>query len=215
MLITRVGRIVLWAGSVFLIGSQFVCASALHLRAIEGQGMVVAPGASSSRRIVVAVENDQGQPLPDATVLFRLPAEGSTGRFASGLTTEMVLTGADGRAAVFGIAWNSQPGTLVVAVSGTLGTDTAELEIPVEIGQHSGKELDAANPGHFPKVSSGGHKWLIIAALIGAGAAGGAVAAFSHGSSTPAPVNTGTITLASVPPTVGVPLITIVPQSKH
>jgi hypothetical protein len=213
MLLTRVGRIVLWAGGVFLIGSQCLYASTLHLRAIEGQGMVVAPGAPSSRRIVVAVENDQGQPVPGAKVRFRLPAEGSTGRFASGLATETVLTGADGRAAVFGIAWNSQPGTLVVAVSGTLGTDTAELEIPVEIGQHSGKELDTSNPGHFPKVSSGNHRWLIIAALVGAGAAGGAVAAFSHGSSTPAaPVTPGPITLASVPPVVGVPLITIGPQ---
>jgi hypothetical protein len=212
MLLTRVGRFVLWAGGVFLIGSQCLYASTLHLRAIEGQGMVVAPGAASSRRIVVAVENEQGQPLAGATVLFRLPAEGSTGRFGSGLTTETVRTGPDGRASVFGIVWNGQPGTLMVAVSGSLGTDTGELKIPVEIGQRSGKELDTANPGHFPKVSSGGHKWLIIAAVIGVGAAGGAVAAFSHGASTPAPVNTGTITLASVPPAVGVPLITIGPQ---
>jgi hypothetical protein len=216
MLLTRVGRIVLWAGGVFLIGSQFVFASALHLRAIEGQGMVVAPGASSSRRIVVAVENDQGQPLPGATVRFRLPAEGSTGRFSSGLTTETVLTGPEGRAAVFGIAWSIQPGTLVVAVSGSLGTATAELEIPVEIGQPSGKELDTSNPGHFPKVGSGSHKWLIIVAVIGAGAAGGAVAAFSHGSSTPAaPVNTASYPPVLGPPAVGLPSITIGPQSKH
>lgn len=174
--------------------------------------MVVAPGASSSRRIVVAVENDQGQPLPGAQVRFRLPAEGSTGRFASGLITETVFTSADGRAAVFGIAWNGQPGRLVVAVSCSLGTNTADLEIPVEIGQHSGKELDTSNPGHFPKVGSSSHRWLIIVAVVGAGAAAGAAAAFTHGSSTPAPVIPAPITIASVPPVVGVPSITIGPQ---
>ena len=151
MLLTRVGRIVLWAGGVFLIGSQCLYASTLHLRAIEGQGMVVAPGAPSSRRIVVAVENDQGQPVPGAKVRFRLPAEGSTGRFASGLTTETVMTGPDGRAAVFGIAWNGQPGPLVVAVSCSLRTDTAELEIPVEIGQHSGCLLYTSCSMAWPK----------------------------------------------------------------
>ncbi|MGD0579516.1 MAG: hypothetical protein ABSC08_11370, partial [Bryobacteraceae bacterium] len=173
MLLTRAGRLVLPAGVVLVIGSQFLCASDLHLRAVEGQAMVVAPGVSSSRRIVVAVENDQGKPLAGATVRFRLPAEGSTGRFASGMITETVLSGPDGRASVFGIVWNGQPGPLVVAVACSFGTETAEVEIPIEIGQRSQKELNTPNPGHFPSAGSN-RKWLVLAAVIVGGAAVGA-----------------------------------------
>jgi hypothetical protein len=173
--------------------------------------MVVAPGASSSRRIVVAVESGQGQPVPGATVRFRLPAEGPSGRFPSGMTSESALSGPDGRASVYGIVWNGQPGQLVVAVVCTLGTDTAELEIPVEISQHSVKDPGASNPGRMPSTGSS-RKWLLIGAVIAGGAALGAVTAFSHGSTPAAPVIQGSITVASVAPTVGVPSILVGPQ---
>ncbi|MGO9241595.1 MAG: hypothetical protein ACLQBJ_12360 [Bryobacteraceae bacterium] len=209
MPLLRAGPLVLSAGVVF--ASPFLCAADLHLRAVEGQGMVVAPGAASSRRIVVAVEDIHGRPLAGATVRFRLPAEGPSGRFSSGMTSESVVSGPDGRASVYGIAWNGQPGQLVVAVGCTLGTDTAELEIPVEISQHSVKDRGASNPGRMPSTGSG-RKWLILGAVIAGGAALGAATAFSHGSTPAAPVVLGSISVASVAPTVGQPSISVGPQ---
>jgi len=204
MLLTRVGRLVL-PGVVLLAGATLLSAAELRLRAVEGQGMVVAPGAASSRRLVVAVDDAQGRPVSGATVRFRLPAEGSTGRFASGLTSESVVSGSDGRAAVLGIIWNAQPGPLTVTVYCTLGTEMAELEIPIEISARSSKEANAANPGRFPSTGSN-RKWLILAAVIGGGAAIGAGAMLGHSSTSS---SSGTITITSVPPTVGTPSITI------
>jgi len=212
MLLTRVGRLVLQGCIVLAAGSQLLLASGVHLRAVEGNGIVVAPGASSSRRIVVVVENDRGQPLPGAMVRFRLPAEGSSGRFASGLTSETAVSGPDGRAMVYGIAWNSQPGPLVVSVACTLGEDSALLEIPVEIGQRAEKAPGSANPGRFPS-SGSSKKWLTCAAVIGGGAALAAGMAFAHKPSTPAaPVTPGPIDITVAAPVVGLPSITIGPQ---
>jgi hypothetical protein len=194
-------------GVVF--ASPFLCASELHLRALQGQGMVVAPGASSSRRIVVAVENAQGKPLAGVTVRFRLPAEGPSGHFASGLTTETVLSGPDGRASVAGIVWNAQSGPLAMAVACSSGPASAELEIPIEIGQHSVKESNPSNPGRFPSVGSSSHKWLLLAGVIAGGAALGAVTVLAHASSTPPAPVVQTVTTTSVAPTVGQPSITI------
>lgn len=210
MLSLRVGPLVLSAGVIF--ASPFLCAADLHLRAVQGQGMVVAPGAASSRRIVVAVEDAFGKPLAGATVRFRLPAEGPSGRFSSGMTTESVLSGADGRASVYGIVWNGQPGQLVVAVVGTLGTDTAELEVPVEIGQNAVKDSGASNPGRMPSAGSG-RKWLLLGAVVAGGAALGGLEMLSHKSSTSAaPVNTASYPPVLGPPAVGVPSILVGPQ---
>ncbi len=209
MLSLRAGPLVLSAGVIF--AGPFLCAADLHLRAVQGQGMVVAPGAASSRRIVVAVEDAFGRPLAGATVRFRLPADGPSGHFPSGMTSESVLSGADGRASVYGIVWNGQPGQLVVAVVGTLGTDTAELEVPVEISQHAVKDPGASNPGRMPSTGSS-RKWLLLGAVVAGGAALGAATAFSHGSTPAAPVVQGSIAVASVAPTVGVPLIKVGPQ---
>ena len=212
MLLTRVGRLVLPAGLVFVAAGQMLFAVGLHLRAVEGQGIVVAPGAISSRRIVVRVENDRGQSLPGAIVRFRLPAEGSSGRFASGLTSETAISGPDGQAMVYGIAWNSQPGPLMIAVSCTLGEDTAQTEIPVEISQRPEKEVRSTNPGHYP-ASGSGKKWLTFAAVIGGGAALAAGMAFAHKSNTlPAPYTPAPINITTAAPVVGIPSITVGPQ---
>lgn len=208
MLLIRNRRLVLAAGLIFF--SQSLAASGLRLRAVEGNGMVVSPDTPSSRKIVVIAEDDAGKALNGVTVRFRLPAGGPSGRFASGLTSESVVTSADGRATVFGIVWNGQPGRLLLGVSAVVPGDRAELEIPVEIGvQHSRKESELASPSRFPSRGVG-KKWLILAAAVGGAAVLGVVAAGSFGPSNPAaPVIQPPVTPVPVPPVVGTPVIGI------
>lgn len=201
-------RLALAAGAIFF--APCLLASGLRLRAIEGNGMVVSANAASSRKIVVVAEDEDGQPLKGVTIRFRLPAEGPSGHFASGLSSESLLSAADGRAAVIGIVWNNQPGRLLLGVSASFQDDTAELEIPVEIGgQRTGKDSALVNPGHPP--SSGiRKKWLILAATVAGAAAIGVAASALKGNSNPAePVIPPPIILPSTPPVVGTPTIGI------
>jgi hypothetical protein len=108
-----------------------------------------------------------------------------------------------------GILWNDQPGRLLLAVSAALDGETAELEIPVEIGLHAAHEPALANPVRPP--SSGVRKkWLILAATVGGAVALGVAASALHGASNPAePVVQTPLPVASVPPVVGTPTIGI------
>jgi hypothetical protein len=207
MRLVRNRRLVLAAGAIFF--TQLLSASSLRLRAVEGDGMVVSPNAPSPRKITVVAQDDSGKPVGGVTVRFRLPAEGPSGHFASGLSSETVVTPSNGQATVMGILWNDQPGRLLLAVSATLDGETAELEIPVEIGLHAAHEPALANPVHPP--SSGVRKkWLILAATVGGAVALGVAASALHGASNPAePVLQTPLPIASVPPVVGTPTIGI------
>jgi hypothetical protein len=207
MRLVRNRRLVLAAGAIFF--TQLLSASSLRLRAVEGDGMVVSPNAPSPRKITVVAQDDSGKPVGGVTVRFRLPAEGPSGHFASGLSSETVVTPSNGQATVMGILWNDQPGRLLLAVSATLDGETAELEIPVEIGLHAAHEPALANPVHPP--SSGVRKkWLILAATVGGAVALGVAASALHGASNPAePVVQTPLPIASVPPVVGTPTIGI------
>lgn len=207
MLQSRNRCLALAAGALLL--SQLLSASSLRLRAVEGNGMVVSPSTASPRKITVVAEDDAGQPLKDVTVRFRLPVEGPSGHFASGLSSESVVTPANGRATVLGVLWNNQPGRLLLAVSATLDGESAELEIPVEIGLHAGHDASLADPLRLP--SSGVRKkWLILAATVGGAAVLAVAAAAALGPSNPsAPVTQPSLPITPTPPVVGTPVIGI------
>ena len=208
MRLVGIRRLALAAG--LICSSHCLAAAGLRLRAVEGSGMVVSPGKASPRKIVVIAEDDAGKPLNGVTVRFRLPADGPSGHFPSGLSSESVVTAADGRATVLGIAWNSQPGRLLLDVSAVVPGDRAELEIPIEIGgRGSMKEPASSAIDHVPS-RGGGKKWLLLAAAVGGAAAIGVVAAGSVRPTNPAaPVIQPPITPVSTPPVVGTPVIGI------
>jgi hypothetical protein len=205
MLLVRNRCLVLAAGAIFL--TELLSATGLQLHAVEGNGMVVSPNVTSPRKISVVVQDDAEQPLGGVTVRFRLPAEGPSGHFASGLSSETAVTPANGRATVMGILWNNQPGRLLLAVSAALDGETAELEIPVEIGLPTGKEPALTSPDR-PPASGTRKKWLVLAATVGGAVALGMGASALHGASSPAaPVSQPPVVIASVPPVVGTPVI--------
>ncbi|HSW50996.1 MAG TPA: hypothetical protein VLH09_12515 [Bryobacteraceae bacterium] len=93
----------------------------LQVRVVEASGPAHLAGSRSSVALVVEVSGDDGRPVQGATVAFRLPASGPGGTFANGLTTDVVLTGADGRASAAGVRWNKTPGTFEIRVAAAKG----------------------------------------------------------------------------------------------
>jgi hypothetical protein len=207
MRLVRNRRLALAAGAIFL--TQLLSAASLRLRSVEGDGMVVSPNVPSPRKITVVAEDDAGQPIEGVTVRFRLPADGPSGHFASGLSSESVVTPANGRATVMGILWNGQSGRLLLAVSAAFDGEAAELEIHVEIGTHAAHEPATANPVRPPS-SGTWKKGLLLAAAVGGVAALGVAASGHHGASSPAaPVVQTPLPIASIPPVLGTPAIGI------
>lgn len=171
----------------------------LRIKILEGDGQVFRAGQTSSKRVTVEIADASGQPASGVAVTFKLAA----GRFASGLASEVLLTGADGKATIYGIHWDEQPGPAAIEVVAVSGTLRAELEIPVEIAAATGGERLVATSGTSKK-------WLWISLAV-AGAAGGGLFALRGQNTTTAgagPVAPGPSTLPG-PPQVGPPTITI------
>jgi len=189
----------LWlAAAVAASGQQ-----SLQIDVVDGAGAVVPAQTLSSRRFAVVVKDAAGKPVSGATVHFRLPAEGPTGAFASGLRTESTATGAKGEASVYGIRWGAEPGKLAIVVAAVYGGATATTRIPVEISAAAKPQReDRANPAW--RSPSGSRKWVVLLA-VGAGAAAGLAMAGGKGSPQPYSAPAAVV----VTPTIGTPTITI------
>ena len=99
----------------------------VQLSVVEGDGATFQPGSRATHGLTVLVTDDAGQPVDMAAVSFRLPDEGASGTFSSGLRTEVVTTGPDGRASVWGMKWNNTPGTVQIRISAVKGTARAGI----------------------------------------------------------------------------------------
>jgi hypothetical protein len=69
----------------------------------------------------VQVTDETGKPVNGASVSFRLPEDGPTGEFRAGGRTEIVTTGADGKAEAWGMQWNTQTGSLDLRIIAAKG----------------------------------------------------------------------------------------------
>jgi hypothetical protein len=170
---------------------------------MEGAGAIVPAQTLSARRFAVAVKDVSGAPVSGATVHFRLPAEGPSGAFASGLRTESTVTGPKGEASVYGIRWGAQPGRLEILVTAVSGELRGEARIPVEISATAKPaRQDRSNTAYRGSRSS--KKWVILLATGAAVAAGAAAGRKGGGSQTYAPPAAVVVT-----PSIGTPTITI------
>jgi hypothetical protein len=143
----------------------------VQLRVVEGDGVTYQPGARATRGLTVLVTDEAGQPVNMASVSFRLPDEGASGTFNSGLRTEVVTTGPDGRASVWGMQWNKTPGQIQIKI--TAVKDQARTGIVSTVQLSQTVVASAGGQGEF-KASHGGHKWIWLAVAGAAAAAGGA-----------------------------------------
>lgn len=176
----------------------------LRIDVVEGAGAVVPAETLSSRRFAVIVRDAAGMPVPGATVHFRLPSEGPTGTFASGLRSESTVTGPKGEAAVYGIRWGAAPGKLEISVAAVSGNLRAEAQIPVEISATAAlAREDRGNPSY--RAPSGSKRWIVFLAA-GAGAAAGIALVGGKGGGAPSYSPPAAVV---VTPSIGTPTITI------
>jgi len=154
-------------------------AAILQIRVLEGDGAIHALGSRSGRPLSVQIADETGKPVSGAAVSFRLPDDGPGGVFASGMKTEVVVTGADGRAAVWGIQWNRTAGSFQVRVTTVKGQSRAGVVIPHYLSDAVTEKPSAGMP-----IAAGGHsrgKWFYALLLVTAGvAAGGAAMGLSR-----------------------------------
>jgi hypothetical protein len=184
-------------GRLFFLAA-LACAPAfaadLTVEIRRGGVLAARSGEIDKRKIEAVVTGASGEPVSGATVTFSLPPEGPGGRFPSGLLNERVVTGQDGTASVAGIAWNDQPGTLLLHVIARKGGDGGAAVMTIKLEPGRGKKT--------VERKSGGKRWIFIAA-----AAGGAVAglAFAGGGSSGNTVNP----TVSNAPMLGMPAISV------
>jgi hypothetical protein len=172
----------------------------LQIRVLEGDGAVHAAGSHNVRPLTVEVTDETGKPLAHAAVSFHLPDDGPSGIFLNGLHTEVAITDAIGRASIRGLQWNRIPGSFQIRI-------VASFE-QARAGLVSQQYIDgpAGSPGRtlLPAARGGHTKWLVIAALAAGGAAAGILVGRAGGG------NAATSPAATVPVTVGTPVITVV-----
>lgn len=171
----------------------------VQLKILEGDGAVYRTGTRATRGLTVLVTDETGKPVENAAVSFRLPDEGPSGVFSSGLRTEVVTTGPDGRASVWGTQWNKTAGTVEIRI--TAVKDQARAGIVST--QYLSNEIaaKAGGEGVFSASHKSRTKWILVTV-----AAGGAVAGLAFGRSQ------GTKASPGVPPTstfIGNPSITV------
>lgn len=171
----------------------------VQLRVVDGDGATYQTGSRATRGLTVLVTDDAGQPVNMASVSFRLPEEGPSGTFNSGLRTEVVTTGPDGRASVWGMKWNNTAGPVQIHI--TAVKDTARAGIISTQYLSESVAPTAGGQGEF-KASHHSHKWLWLVAAAAAG--GGAGFAFMHSGGSSNNTNPATAGLS-----IGAPSVTV------
>jgi hypothetical protein len=174
----------------------------VQLKVVEGEGATYRTGSRATRGLTVQVTDETGKPVEMAAVSFRLPDVGSSGTFNSGLRTEVVTTGPDGRASVWGMQWNKTPGPVEIRITAT--KDQARAGIVSTEYLSDTVAPKTGGEGVFT-ASHGGHKWLWIATIAGIAAGGGGFAyARSQGSA-----STSSSTAASAGLSISAPSIIV------
>ena len=173
----------------------------VQLRVVEGEGAVSGTGTRATRGISVQVTDEAGKPVDSAAVSFRLPDEGPSGVFASGLRTEVVTTKTDGRASIWGMQWNKLPGQLEIRITAVKDQARAGIVSSQYLSDTAAAKSVGTSSGGFQASHHSRNKWLLITVAV-AGAGAGLV--FARSSQSAAPTVAPTI-----PTQVGSPSILI------
>ena len=152
----------------------------VQLKVVEGDGAVYRTGARAAHGLTVLVTDESGKPVEHAAVSFRLPEGGSGGVFSSGLRTEVVTTGPDGRATVGGMQWNKTSGPVQIRITAIKDQARAGI-ISTQYLSDDAAALKAGGEGSFTAPHKGRTKWIFIGLVaVAGGAAAGFVLASSH-----------------------------------
>ena len=158
----------------------------MQLKVVEGDGAIFRTGARAARALTVLVTDETGKPVERAAVSFRLPDEGPSGVFSSGLRTEVVTTGPDGRATVLGMQWNRTAGPGQIRITAVKDQARAGIIFTQYLSDAlastpaAGLAPKAGGEGTFTASHKGRTKWILIAVAAAGGAAAGVAFSLSH-----------------------------------
>ena len=174
-----------------------LAAQALRIRVVESSGPVHVAGGRTTTPLVVEILDENGAPAQGATVSFRLPASGPGGSFSNGLTTDVVVSRPDGRAAASSVRWNKTPGAFEIRVTAGKGELRASM-VSARRLLPSAVDSPAASAGRSRR------KLILIVAGVAAGSVAAGLAVVRRGSPTASGSQPPAQTLS-----VGTPVITI------
>jgi hypothetical protein len=146
----------------------------VQLKVVEGDGAVYRTGGRAAHGLTVLVTDESGKPVEHAAVSFRLPEGGSGGVFSSGLRTEVVTTGPDGRATVAGMQWNRTSGPVQIRITAIKDQARAGI-ISTQYLSDAVATQAGGEGGSFTAPHKGRTMWILVAV---AAVAGGAAAGF-------------------------------------
>ncbi len=174
--------------------------STLKIFVLQGRDAVndVQGRASNTSTPIVEVRDMNDQPVEGAEVIFELPSNGPGGSFPGNKITFSARTNVQGQASAPFMP-NAIPGRFTIQVTATSGD---------RFGRASFQQINGslAAPGSTEREARGWSKkkWLIIAAVVAAGAITAGVVLANHGSSTTASAPTPpTIAVTPGPPVFG------------
>jgi hypothetical protein len=170
-----------------------VPAPKMNVAVVEGEATIHNLREKKTTHVAVLVRDGNRNPMPRASVTFSMPAQGAGGTFSNGAKTLTATTNSDGYAVARGIRSNNIPGPFRIQVE----------------AQHNGQTAATAVTQFNMSVASakgGSGKVVALLGILGAAAAGGAVAALRNGSSaTPQPAAPAPIGITPGPSAVGPP----------
>jgi hypothetical protein len=175
------------------VGAQIVPVPTprMNILVVQGEATIHNIRDHKATDLVVRVRDGNRNPIVQAAVTFRLPANGPGGSFSNGARTLTETSDKDG----YAIAHNLKP-------NGEAGPFRVEIE-----ATHNGHVANATmTQFNMNVVSKGGSgKWIALLAIAGAAAAGGAVAISRNGSQSSATPAATPIGITAGPGSIGPP----------
>lgn len=196
-----------WPCFAVLLGNEQP--AALEIRVEQGGGAVHQAGARSAVPLTLRVIDEAGRPVPGATVSLLMPSGGPGGIFPSGLSTEVLTTGADGRVSVRGIRWGREPGLVGIRVTAVKGAARAGTVVNQQLESRDASVTEPAPGRRLPSISRPRGRWLILAVVAAGAAAGGVALGLAGGGTAPAGAPPAAGAIESPGVQVGLPTIVV------
>lgn len=196
-----------WPCFAVLLGNEQP--AALEIRVEQGGGAVHQAGSRSAVPLTLRVIDEAGRPVPGATVSLLMPSSGPGGIFPSGLSTEVLTTGADGRVSVRGIRWGREPGPVGIRVTAVKGTARAGTVVNQQLESRDASVTEPAPGRRLPSISRPRGRWLILAVVAAGAAAGGLALGLAGGGTAPAGAPPAAGAIESPGVQVGLPAIVV------
>lgn len=175
----------------------------LEIRLI-GEGDVYTAG-SRTPGLTVEVRDELGRAAAGVLLSVRLPFEEAGGAFANGLNTEVVTTGADGRATTSPVRWSRTPGRVEVRIMAMKGGLRAGTIAALNLVGTAAAATTAAKPApaHARRLRS---KWVIIGVAVAVAASVGFASSSAGGNAaTPAATPSDAVQIGAPTITIGTP----------